>query len=69
MIAAGIGLGLLGAVGLARLWESLLFGVAPVDAVTYAGMAALLAISGTLAGYLPARQASRVDPVRVLQHE
>jgi putative ABC transport system permease protein len=44
-----------------------LFDVEPVDAATYAGMAVLLLLTASLASYLPARRAARVDPVETLR--
>ena len=62
-------LGLGGAVLLTRLMESLLFGVTALDPVTYVGVAAVLVVTGALAGYLPARRATRVDPMLALRAE
>jgi ABC-type lipoprotein release transport system permease subunit len=66
---AGIGaaIGLAGAVALSRSLSSVLFDVEPVDAATYAGMAVLLLLTASLASYLPARRAARVDPVETLR--
>jgi predicted permease len=50
-----------------RLMQSLLYGVAPTDGITFAGMATVLLIAAALAGYLPARRASRVDPAVALR--
>jgi ABC-type antimicrobial peptide transport system permease subunit len=50
-----------------RLMQSLLYGVPPTDRVTFAGMATLLLIAAALAGYLPARRASCVDPAVALR--
>jgi putative ABC transport system permease protein len=58
----GIGLGLLGAAGLSRLLESLLFGVAPLDPATYLLVAASLGLVTVAAILLPAARAARVDP-------
>jgi putative ABC transport system permease protein len=49
--------------------SSLLFGVRPMDAVTFAGVAIFLAVVGMLACYLPARRALRTDPIVVLRYE
>jgi len=51
----------------ARFAGSLLFGLEPRDPVTLAAAAAVLAGVGALAGWLPARRASRIDPARVLR--
>ncbi len=65
----GIGLGLLGALWVTRLLASFLFGVASWDPATYASAALTLLGLTLLAGYLPARRAAQVDPVRVLREE
>ncbi len=62
-----VGLGL--AIGLTRLMESLLFGVTPADPATYLTMAGGLLVVALLASWLPARRASRVDPVVALRAE
>jgi putative ABC transport system permease protein len=66
---AGIVLGLLGALWLARLLESLLYEVATSDLVTYVAVAAVFVIATVLSCYLPARRALRVDPVEALRQE
>lgn len=66
-VLAGVMLGLAGAVALTRFMESLLFGITPTDPVTFATVAVLLASVAALASYLPARRATRVDPVTVLR--
>jgi ABC-type antimicrobial peptide transport system permease subunit len=67
LAGAGVLLGAVGAFVVARLLASLLYGVSPTDVITFAGMAlVLLAVSG-LAGYLPARRASRTDPMVALR--
>jgi ABC-type antimicrobial peptide transport system permease subunit len=68
---AGIGgaMGLATAMGLTRLMKSLLFGISPLDPVTYAGVPLVLAAAAALASYLPARRAAAVDPVQALKAE
>jgi ABC-type antimicrobial peptide transport system permease subunit len=61
--------GIAGSIGVARLLESLLFGVKPGDAVTFLAMTLMLASVAALAGYLPARRASRIDPMSALRSE
>jgi predicted permease len=65
----GAACGLLAAAGLSRLLASLLFGVGPADTVTYATVASGLVAAAVLASYLPARRATRVDPVEALRAE
>ena len=60
---AGIAVGVIASLALARLIISLLFDTAPTDPVTFAGMALLLAGVALMAGYLPARRASKIDPM------
>lgn len=69
IVAAGLGLGLLLALGVGTLFRSQLVGVDPADPVTFGVVAVLLAATGVLASWLPARRASRVDPVQALTAE
>jgi predicted permease len=68
---AGIGvvIGLAASVGLMRLMKSLLFGISPLDPLTYAAVPVVLVTAAVLASYLPARRASAVDPVEALKAE
>jgi putative ABC transport system permease protein len=67
--AAGIALGLAGAAALSRYLASLLFGVTPLDAPTFAAVAAAFAAVATMAAYVPARRAATVDPSIALRCE
>jgi ABC-type antimicrobial peptide transport system permease subunit len=65
----GVGIGLIGAFALTRLMASMLFGVAPTDAMTYGSIAALLIGVALLACYLPGRRATKVEPTISLRYE
>jgi putative ABC transport system permease protein len=69
LVLAGIALGLPVAWLASRWIESLLFGLRPTDPVTMAAAIAALLIAAYVAAYLPARRASRVDPLVALRHE
>jgi predicted permease len=63
VVLAGVAIGLVAALASTRALGGLLFGVAPVDAATFALMSAAMILIGLLASYLPARRASNVDPI------
>jgi ABC-type antimicrobial peptide transport system permease subunit len=67
--AIGLAAGLPLALVAGRLVESFLYGLAPADPVTLAGAGALMLAIAALAAWLPARRASRVDPMEALRHE
>jgi predicted permease len=69
LVGVGTGLGLLGAAGLTRVMETLLFGVTALDALTYVTVCVVLVVTALLAGYLPARRVTRIDPMRALREE
>ncbi|MEP6955525.1 MAG: FtsX-like permease family protein, partial [Chthoniobacterales bacterium] len=69
MAALGLILGLLASIGLTRIIANLLFGIAPNDGVTLGGVSVLLALVAFLACCVPARRASRVDPIIALRSE
>jgi ABC-type antimicrobial peptide transport system permease subunit len=69
MAAAGIAIGVAGALLLTRFLSSLLSGVRPNDPFAYAAVVPLLIVVALLASYIPARRASKVDPLVALRYE
>ncbi|MEP7342544.1 MAG: FtsX-like permease family protein, partial [Acidobacteriota bacterium] len=66
---AGIGIGLLASLGLTRLVSKLLFGVSATDPLTFIAIAMLLMLVAALASWIPARRATKVDPLMALRSE
>jgi predicted permease len=67
VILIGAAVGLVGALALARVLASLLFGVTAVDPLTFIGVAALVIAAGLAACYVPARRAAQIDPITALR--
>ena len=68
-ILGGVGMGIVGAIAATRLLTASLFGIAPLDVPTYVAAAGLVLIVATTASYIPARRATRVDPMVALRQD
>jgi predicted permease len=69
IVGLGVAIGLIGSFGATRLLRSQLFGVGPTDVLTFSVVTAILALVAMLACFLPARRASRVDPMIALRSD
>ena len=69
MLLVGIVIGLAGAFALTRLMRTLLFEITATDPLTYVSVIGLLTVVALLACYIPARRATRIDPIKTLRSE
>jgi ABC-type antimicrobial peptide transport system permease subunit len=69
LVAGGLILGLIGGAAVTRLMTFMLYGVSPLDAVTWTLAVALMALAGLFATLIPARRATRVDPLIAIRAE
>jgi predicted permease len=69
LVAIGVGIGVAGSLGAGRFVSTLLYGLAPTDKMTIAAATGLMIAVSALAGFLPARRASRVDPMVALRYD
>ena len=69
LVGIGLALGMVGAYGTMQVLQSVLFGISSGDPITYVGLPLLLLAVALLASYLPARRATRVDPMVALRYE
>lgn len=67
LVGMGLAIGVVAAFAVTRMLESLLFGVAATDPVTFLAVGVLLIATAGVAGYWPARRAARIDPLRALR--
>ena len=68
-VALGVAIGVVGAIIVARAMQTLLYGIAPLDGVSFATSAGVLVAASVIAALIPARRAAGVDPLRSLRSE
>lgn len=68
-VVVGVAIGAAGTIALRSFMSTLLFGVASTDPATLVAVATLLVTTAAAAAYVPARRATRVDPLRILRYE
>jgi ABC-type antimicrobial peptide transport system permease subunit len=68
-ISVGLAAGLVGALAASQVLRGSLYGLSPLDPIAYGGVVLLLATAALMASYMPARRATRVDPVMALRHD
>jgi putative ABC transport system permease protein len=69
LVLGGVAAGVLCALVLSRILESVLYGLTPSDPATYVSVSLLLALVSLVAAYIPARRAARIDPMTALRQE